>query len=78
MKPENMVVKPLTWHALIGILGIITACSPAWVAKDDSCVRENEERPTERVINKADPELCDRYVKSRPSQRVRIGESDSP
>lgn len=44
----------------------------AWVARGSRCVRESEEGPVRRVINRTDPELCGIVVKRRPSVYVRV------
>ena len=43
-----------------------------WVVRDDTCVRESNEGPLRRVINRTDNELCDRKVKHRHEVYLRV------
>lgn len=43
-----------------------------WEMVDGNCVREAEEGPVRRVINRSDPELCGRAIKNRPPDYIRI------
>ena len=43
-----------------------------WVMRGDTCVRESEEGPLRRVINRVDPELCGRKLKTRSDVYVRV------
>jgi len=51
--------------------GVLGACS-GWEARDGTCVREHSNEVTSRVINRADPELCDRPVKKRGEEYLRV------
>jgi hypothetical protein len=43
-----------------------------WRPSNGYCMRESEEGPLRRVINRTDPELCGRRVRHRPPEFVRI------
>jgi hypothetical protein len=65
--------------AAVGVLAMLAGCSiyRDWrVGADDpkldgNCVRDVKHGPTARVINYADPELCDRDVAHRGPDHVR-------
>ncbi len=43
-----------------------------WRLSKSYCMRESEEGPLRRVINRTDPELCGRRVRHRSPEYVRI------
>lgn len=43
-----------------------------WRLSNSYCMRESEEGPLRRVINRTDPELCGRRVRHRSPEYVRI------
>jgi hypothetical protein len=58
----------LVFAALLA--GALPACS-SWHQEGDTCVK-GEEGDDQRAVNYADPELCDRPVRKRRSDYVRV------
>jgi len=51
---------------------IVDDSGETWLARGNDCVRQSEEGPVRRVINRADPELCSRSLKHRSLEYVRV------
>ena len=66
-----MGCAPTAGALLIVIVAVALGCSATWERRDDSCVRELADDGEQRVINYADPELCDRPVRERRPDHVR-------
>ena len=74
-------------HAMVGLglLGLaVSACGgnggpiiadeseDPWSRSNGYCVRQSEEGPVMRVINRTDPELCGIKTRERPKEYVRV------
>ena len=55
-----------------GSVEVLDDSGEPWVLRGSACVRESEEGPMRRVINRVDPELCGRRVKTRSEVYVRV------
>ncbi len=71
--------KPIKAAALVKMAGVgaliaaaTAGCAAAWEQRDDACVREIDSGHEQRVINYTDPELCERQVKERPPDHLRV------
>ena len=61
----------LACTGMLVVLGI-AGCSAAWEQRGETCVREPDADHVQRVINYSDPELCERAVKERSPNYVRV------
>ena len=77
------VLWPARVCAVAGLCLLLAACGgkgaqivddsgETWVARGGACVRQSEDGPVRRVINRADPELCGRSLKHRSLEYVRV------
>lgn len=74
---NSIMRKSIELPAVLACTGMLVAlgisgCSAAWEQRDGTCVREPDEELVQRVINYSDPELCERAVKERSPNHVRV------